>query len=63
VAGVVAIIAFGAYLGLTAFIGWDPIYTVTKAFQVRAVPQTSAKVVSYQKQARHAYSGDHLKAA
>ena len=62
-AAVVGIIAFGTYLGLTAFIGWDPIYTVTKAFQVRVTPQASATVISYHNQVRQAYSGDHLKAA
>ena len=62
-AAVVGIVAFGAYLGLTAFIGWDPIYAVTKAFHVQATPQTSATVVSYQRQARQAYGGDYQQAA
>jgi hypothetical protein len=58
-----ALTQLAIYAGLTAFIGWDPIYALIKR-PVSSVPeQASATLASYtQREARHV-SSDHKQAA
>lgn len=62
-AAIAGIVAFGAYLGLTAFIGWDPVYAVVKAFQHPTPVQAPAAVVSHQRQEDQPDTGGYKKAA
>ena len=62
-AAIAGIVAFGAYLGLTAFIGWDPVYAVVKAFQPPKPEQAPVAVVSHQDQENHPYTGGYKQAA
>jgi hypothetical protein len=51
------------YLGLTAFIGWDPIYAMKKQTASYGPAQAPATVVSPQGQPPQVSGGDHKKAA
>lgn len=62
-AALAGIVAFGAYLGLTAFIGWDPVYAVVKAFQHPKPEQAPAPVVSHPDQENQPYTGGYKKVA
>jgi len=45
-ASIASLIALGSYAGLTGFIGWDPLYSMVRAFQHRTpvpLPVTAAK--------------------
>jgi len=61
--GIAGIVAVGTYMGLTAFIGWDPLYAVVKAFlPPTSVPLTTT-VVSHQRQDQRLYTGGYKQAA
>lgn len=51
------------YAGLTAFIGWDPLYAVMKGAGTRLPAQAPATVAAYPQREEQASSGDHKKAA
>lgn len=62
-AAIAGIVTLGTYLGLTAFIGWDPVYATAKLFQHQAPARMSATVVSHQRQESRSYHGEYKKAA
>lgn len=62
-AAVVGIVALGIYAGLTAFIGWDPLYALVKAFQQKTPAQTPATVTTYRRQGEQPSTGSYKKAA
>jgi hypothetical protein len=41
---IISLVAIGMYAGLTAFIGWDPLYALVNAFQPRTPEQTPPTV-------------------
>lgn len=44
-AAIVGLVAVGMYVGMTGFIGWDPLYALMKAFRRQAptpTPKTAA---------------------
>ena len=51
------------YAGLTAFIGWDPVYAVFKQGQSRLPAQSPAKLDVHSRQEGQAAADDHKKAA
>ncbi|MEJ2566108.1 MAG: DUF2892 domain-containing protein [Gammaproteobacteria bacterium] len=51
------------YLGLTAFIGWDPIYAMLKQPSSGVPAQSPATVVAQERQQSQVSGGDHKKAA
>ena len=51
------------YLGLTAFIGWDPIYAMLKQPASHVPAQTPETVVEPERQSPQVSGGDHKKAA
>jgi len=51
------------YLGLTAFIGWDPIYAMLKQPSSGLPVQAPAVVVTPERQQPHVSGGDHKRAA
>lgn len=51
------------YLGLTALIGWDPIYAMLKQPTKNMPTQASATVVAPERQLTQVSHGDHRKAA
>lgn len=51
------------YLGLTAFIGWDPIYAMLKQPASRVPAQAPAAVVPPEQQQPQVSGSDHKKAA
>jgi hypothetical protein len=64
-AAIVTLAAVGMYTGLTAFIGWDPLYALAGIFQ-RQAPTPTPKTVNVVAQQRHAEevpSDDYKKAA
>ena len=63
VAAVAGIVALGMYVGLTGFIGWDPVYTVVKALQQRAPAQVSATVSTYPRHREQPAAGSYKQAA
>lgn len=62
-AAVAGMVAFGIYAGLTAFIGWDPLYALAKAVQRQAPAQTPPTITHYQRRGEQATGGDYKKAA
>ena len=60
---VAAIVALGIYVGLTGFIGWDPVYTAVKALQQRVPAQVSATVSTISSQGQRPAADDYKKAA
>ena len=59
-----AMVALGLYTGLTASIGWDPLYALVKAFQQRSPAPTPATVTTYpQRDGRPFGSGGGFKKA
>jgi len=51
------IIALSLYTGLTAAMGWDPLYALVKAFQHKAPAQTPATVIDYARREEAAPGG------
>ena len=51
------------YLGLTAFIGWDPIYAMKKQTAENVPAQGPVTAVSPEAQPQQVSGGDHKKAA
>jgi hypothetical protein len=51
------------YAGLTAFIGWDPIYALLKKVESRRPTQVRATVSSYPQREAQVSGGKHMKAA
>jgi hypothetical protein len=51
------------YAGLTAFIGWDPIYAMMKQAEPQRAVQSAATVSSYPQRAAHADKNAHKQAA
>ena len=62
-ASVASLVALGAYAGLTGFIGWDPLYSVTRAFQQRAPEPHPATAAKHEPREAQASGGDYQKAA
>mgnify|MGYP001554694897 FL=1 len=66
-AAVVSIVALGIYVGLTASIGWDPLYALVKAFQQQTPAQIPAPVTTNRRQTNRRKedhpSGGYKKAA
>ena len=64
-ATVASLVAIGIYTGLTAFIGWDPLYALVKAFQQRMPVQTPPALSAgvYQRREEQSSAGDYKKAA
>lgn len=62
-ASIAALVALGTYAGLTGFIGWDPLYSVTKAFRQRAPEPRPAASAKPEPRAEKASGGDFRKAA
>jgi len=60
-AAIVSLVAVGIYTGLTAFIGWDPLYALAKASQQRPPVQTPPTV--NQRRDEHHSIGGYEKAA
>jgi len=58
---VFSIVVIGMYAGLTAAIGWDPLYVIVKALSQRAPVQTSATVTALKQQ--EVETGDTYKKA
>ena len=53
----VGLVALSLYVGLTAAIGWDPLYALAKAFQHQTPAQTPATVVDYPRSEEQASRG------
>jgi hypothetical protein len=62
-AAIAGIVALGAYLGLTAFIGWDPLYAVVKAFLHPTLMPLAATVAPHQRQDQQLYADGYKQAA
>jgi len=64
-AAAAGMVALGVYAGLTAVIGWDPLYALVKAFQQQTPAQPSAAVTRYphSRMEDQPSSGSHKKAA
>ena len=64
-AAIVSLVAIGIYTGVTAFIGWDPLYALAKVYQQRTPEQTPPTVsaVVYQRRDEHHSTGGYKKAA
>ena len=62
-AAVAGIVMLGLYAGLTGFIGWDPLYSVTRALQQRAPAQTAATVSMYRRRGEQPAADGYQKAA
>lgn len=61
--GLFALTQVAIYLGLTAFIGWDPIYAVLKQTNSYVRSETVVSTVTPKRQETQALDGDHKKAA
>ena len=62
-AAVFSIVAMSIYAGLTAAIGWDPVFVVVKALSHRAPEQVPVTIAGYPHRAKQAAGGDYKKAA
>jgi hypothetical protein len=60
---VAAMVALGLYTGLTASIGWDPLYALVKAFQQRTPAPTPATITPYPQRGGRSSGGSYKKAA
>ena len=60
---VFSVIVVSLYAGLTAVIGWDPLFPVVKAFSQRADEQVPATVTSLQRKEEQPAPDDYKKAA
>jgi hypothetical protein len=60
---IASIVAVGTYAGLTGFIGWDPLYALTKAFQRQAPATELETVATYQRPEEQPSAGSYKKAA
>ena len=58
-----ALTQIAIYLGLTAFIGWDPIYAMKKQTAENVSAQGPVTAVSPEVQPQQVSGGDHKKAA
>jgi hypothetical protein len=58
-----ALTQLAIYAGLTAFIGWDPIYAMMKQSASQAPAQAPATVSAAPRQQPQVSGGDHKKAA
>ena len=56
-------VAFGIYAGLTAFIGWDPLYALAKAVQRQTPVQTPPTITHYRRREEQTTGGSYKKAA
>lgn len=65
-AAIAGLVAAGFYTGLTAFIGWDPLYALINAYRSQAsVPATSSTMRAYRLQQAHTsqYRDEYRQAA
>ena len=62
-AAVFSIVAVSIYAGLTAAIGWDPLFVVVKALSQRVPDQASAAITSLPRRDEQPVGGDIKKAA
>jgi hypothetical protein len=62
-ASIVGLVALGTYAGLTGFIGWDPLYSATWAFQHRAPGPLPAATAKHEQREAQPSSDDYQKAA
>jgi len=62
-ASIAGLVALGTYAGLTGFIGWDPLYSMTKAFQHRAPEPLPAATAKHEPREAQPSGGDYQKAA
>ena len=62
-ASIVGLVALGTYAGLTGFIGWDPLYSLTRAFQQRAPELRPAATAKHEQREAQPPSDDYQKAA
>jgi len=62
-ASIAGLVALGTYAGLTGFIGWDPVYSVIKAFQHRDAVQVPAAAAQHESREKQPADGDYQKAA
>jgi hypothetical protein len=58
-----ALTQLAIYAGLTAFIGWDPIYAMLKRPAIQVPAQAPASVDAVPRQEPQVSGGDHKKAA
>jgi hypothetical protein len=58
-----SIIAVSIYAGLTAAIGWDPLFVIVKALSQRVPEQSPATVTALRRQEKWDADGDYKKAA
>ena len=62
-ASIVGLVALGTYAGLTGFIGWDPLYSATRAFQHRSPAPLPATIANFEPRETKPSGGDYQKAA
>ena len=62
-ASIAGLVAFGTYAGLTGFIGWDPLYSLTKAFQHPAPEPLPSATADHAPNEAQPSDGDYQKAA
>jgi len=62
-ASIASLVAIGTYAGLTGFIGWDPLYSLTRAFQQRAPELRPAATAKHESHEEQPAGGDYQKAA
>ena len=62
-AAIAAIVAAGTYAGLTGFIGWDPLYALTKASQRQAPAPVLEMAAAEQRPEEQPSAGSYKKAA
>ena len=62
-ATVASVVVIGMYAGLTGFIGWDPLYSLTKAFQHPAPEPLPSATADHAPNEAQPSDGDYQKAA
>ena len=60
---IVVLTAVGMYSGLTAFIGWDPLYAMARAFQQQTASRDPTAVVAHQRFGEHTAAAGYKRAA
>jgi hypothetical protein len=62
-AAIAGLVALGTYAGLTGFIGWDPLYSATKASQQLAPAPLPATIANLEPRETKPSGDDYQKAA
>ena len=62
-AAVFSIIVVSLYAGLTAMIGWDPLYSIVKAFSQRTDVRGPATVTNFERKEEQPAEDEYKKAA